>query len=83
MREEGAHKDAVRSINIVKSGYAGTTFLIGRSTEKLEGDNWAGLSMKNEMCALTHKNAGGVGFEYVVLEYGQALVLGEVTEVLD
>ena len=39
--------------------------------------------MKNEMCRLTHKNAGGVAFEYVILEYEQALVLGEVTEVLD
>ncbi len=39
--------------------------------------------MKNEMCSLTHKNAGGVGFEYVNLESEQALVLGEVTEVLD
>ena len=47
------------------------------------GAKLAGLSMKNEMCTLTHKAAGGVGFEFVVLEYEQALVLGEVTEVLD
>ncbi len=67
----------------MKSGYEGATFLIGLSTEKLEGNSWAGLSMKNEMCTLTHKNAGGVGFEFVCLEYEQALVLGDVTEVLD
>ena len=79
----GAHRDAARSINITKAGYQGTTFLIGLSTEKLEGNSWAGLSMKNEMCSLTHKNAGGVAFEYVILEYEQALVLGTVTEVLD
>ena len=79
----GANRDAARNINILKSGYEGTTFLIGLSTEKLEGTSWAGLSMKNEMCSLTHKNAGEVGTEFVCLEFEQALVLGEVTEVLD
>ena len=52
------------------------------STERLEGNAWAGMSMKNEMCSLTHKNAGGVGYQWAVLGHDIALSLGEVNEIL-
>ena len=53
------------------------------STEKLPGAGWAGTSRrKGDIVGFQHKNAGGVGFQYALLEYQQVLSLGEVPEVL-
>ena len=79
----GSHKDATRSINIDKAGYSGTKYLLCLSTEKLEGEPWAGVSLANgDLVNLQIKNAGGVGFQYAVLEHEIVLCLGEVNEIL-
>jgi len=79
----GSHKDATRSINIDKAGYAGTKYLLCLSTEKLEGEPWSGTSLSSgDLVNLQIKNAGGVGLQYAVLEHELALSLGEVNEIL-
>ena len=79
----GLHADSSRDINITKAQYAGTRYVICLSTEKLLGASWSGTSLKNgDIVNLQHKNAGGVGFQYALLEFQQVLSLGEVPEVL-
>ena len=79
----GSHKDATRSINIDKAGYSGTKYLLCLSTEKLEGEPWSGISLANgDLVNLQIKNAGGVNFQYAVLEHEIVLSLGEVNEIL-
>ena len=79
----GIHADSSRDINITKSQFAGTRYVVCLSTEKLLGAPFAGTSIKNgDIVNLQHKNAGGVGFQYALLEFQQILSLGEVPEVL-
>ena len=79
----GGHKDAVRSINIDKAGYGSHKYLLCLSTEKLEGEPWSGISLKNgDLTTLQFRNAGGVGFSFAVLEHELVLSLGEVNEIL-
>ena len=79
----GMHANSSRDINITKAQYAGTRFVACLSTEKLLGASWAGTSLKNgDIVNLQHKNAGGVGFQYALLEFQQVLFLGEVPEIL-
>ena len=78
----GAHKDATRSINISKADYESTKYLLCLSTEKLEGEPWSGISLKNgDLTTLQVKNAGGVGYQFAVLEHELVLSLGEVNEI--
>ena len=79
----GLHADSSRDINITKAQYAGTRFVACLSTEKLLGASWSGASLKNgDIVNLQHKSAGGVGFQYALMEFQQVLSLGEVPEVL-
>ena len=79
----GMHADSSRDINITKAQYAGTRFVACLSTEKLLGASWSGTSLKNgDIVNLQHKNAGGVGFQYALMEFQQVLSLGEVPGVL-
>ena len=79
----GLHADSARDINITKAEYAATRYVVCLSTEKLLGAPFGGTSLKSgDIVNLQHKNAGGVGFQYALLEFQQVLSLGEVPEVL-
>ena len=84
----GSFKDSAKSINITKAQYAGNDtlghrFLQCLSTEKMEGENWSGLSLKNgDLVVLENKSAAGVNFQHTILEYELVLSIGEISEVL-
>jgi hypothetical protein len=79
----GAYGDSNRSVNITKANYASHEYVVCLSTEKLLGEDWAGLSIKGgDVINIQHRGAAGVNFQHVMLEYQQVLSLGEIPEVL-
>ena len=84
----GSFKDSAKHVNITKAQYAeddtlGHRFLQCLSTEKMEGENWSGLNLKNgDLVVLENKGAAGVNFQHTILEYELVLSIGEINEVL-
>ena len=84
----GSFKGSAKHVNIAKAQYEGDDTLGHRfppclSTEKMEGENWSGLSLKNgDLVVLEKKGAAGVNFQHTILEYELLLSIGEINEVL-
>ena len=84
----GSLKDSAKHINITKTQFegddtAGHRFLQCLSCERMEGENWSGLSLKNgDLTVIQNSGAAGVNFQHTVLEYELVLSIGEVNEIL-